>query len=147
MTPEQARIVQSTWPKVLHIEEAAARIFYRRLFEMDPSLKPMFLGDMREQGRKLMQVPGFAVNGLSQLESIVGAVRELGLRHAGYGVSDRHYDTVGAALQWTLARGLGAEFTPDVRDAWAAAYRVLASTMQGSAAARPVGERLSSRFQ
>lgn len=140
MTPKQARIVQSSWKEVRSLDDAAAQLFYRRLFEMDSSLESMFPGDMREQRRKLMQVLDFAVNGLSHLERIVGAMRELGLRHAGYGVEAHHYDTVGAALLWTLERGLGAAFTPDMRVAWAAAYCVLASAMQGSAAAPSVAE-------
>ena len=140
MTPRQIRLVQSTWPRMLAAEDAAAQLFYGRLFEMDPSLKSMFLGDMREQGRKLMQVMDSAVNGLSQMEHIVAAVRELGLRHVGYGVKDHHYDTAGAALLWALDRSLGAEFTPDVNDAWASAYGLLASTMK-EAAALQAGDR------
>lgn len=139
MTPQQVRIVQSTWPKVLPIKDAAARIFYRRLFEMDPSLEAMFIGDLHTQRRKLMLVLDSAVNGLSQLEHIVAAIRELGLRHAGYGVKDHHYTTVGAALLWTLERILSAEFTSDVKEAWASAYGLLASTMQ-EAAAMTTGE-------
>lgn len=135
MTSEQVEIVQSTWPKLLRIEETAARIFYRRLFEMDPSLKPMFVGDIEQQGRKLMRVLDYAVNGLSHLESMLATLRELGLRHVGYGVKAHHYGTVGRALIWTLERGLAGEFTPAVREAWAAAYRILATAMQESAAA------------
>lgn len=133
MTPQQVQIVQSTWAKVLPIKDAAARIFYRRLFEMDPSLEAMFIGDLHTQGRKLMLVLDSAVNGLSRLEHIVAAIRELGLRHAGYGVKDHHYTTVGAALLWTLERILSAEFTSDVKEAWASAYGLLASTMREAA--------------
>lgn len=134
MSPHQARIVQSTWPKILPNKDAAAQLFYARLFELDPSLKPMFLGDIRQQGRKLMLVLDSVVNGLADIESIAAAVRDLGMRHVGYGVQDHHYHTVGAALLWAIERGLGAAFTAEVHDAWAAAYRMLASIMRGAAA-------------
>ncbi len=134
MSPQQARIVQSTWPKILPNKDAAAQLFYARLFELDPSLKPMFLGDIREQGRKLMLVLDSVVNGLADIERIAAAVRDLGMRHVGYGVQDRHYDTVGAALLWAIERGLGATFTAEVHDAWAAAYRKLAGIMRQAAA-------------
>ena len=134
MTPEHIRIVQSTWVKVLPIKDTAAQLFYERLFEMDPSLRALFQGDMRQQGEKLMQVIDAAVNGLSRLERIVTAIEELGRRHVDYGVKDHHYDTVGAALLWTLDKSLGAEFTPEARDAWATVYGILATTMQEAAA-------------
>jgi len=136
MTPEQIRIVQSTWVRVLPIKDIAAQLFYKRLFEMDPSLRPLFRGDLREQGEKLMQIIDAAVNGLSHLERIVTAIQDLGRRHADYGVKDHHYDTVGAALLWTLKEGLGAEFTPKAKEAWATVYGVLAATMQEAAATR-----------
>ena len=142
MSPQQARIVQSTWPKILPNKDAAAQLFYARLFELDPSLKPMFLGDIRQQGRKLMLVLDSVVNGLAAIETIAAAVRDLGMRHVGYGVQDHHYDTVGAALLWAIERGLGAAFTEEVHDAWAAAYRMLAAIMRGAAADLAAG-RLS----
>ena len=136
MNAEQVVLVQSSWEKVRAISEPAAEMFYTRLFEIDPSLKALFTGPMDEQGRKLMHIIGVAVNGLSRLESIVPAVQDLGRRHAGYGVLDHHYDTVGAALLWTLEQGLGQDFTPAVKDAWSETYGLLAGTMR-DAAARP----------
>jgi hemoglobin-like flavoprotein len=133
MTPEHIRIVQSTWVKVLPIKNTAAQLFYERLFETDPSLRALFPSDMRQQGEKVMQVIDAAVNGLTRLERIVTAIQELGRRHAEYGVKDHHYDTVGAALLWTLGKSLGAEFTPEAKDAWATVYAVLATTMQEAA--------------
>jgi hemoglobin-like flavoprotein len=134
MTRGQIRIVQSTWIKVLPVGDAAAQLFYERLFETDPSLRPLFRGDMRLQREKLMQVIDAAVNGLSRLESIVQAIQDLGQRHTAYGIKDHDYDTVGAALLWTLDKNLGAQFTPDVKDAWATVYGVLATTMREAAA-------------
>jgi hemoglobin-like flavoprotein len=133
VTPQQIRTVQSTWIKVLPNKDTAAQLFYERLFEIDPSLRGLFRSDISQQGAKLMQVMDAAVNGLSQLERIVRVIQELGRRHADYGVKDHHYDIVGAALLWTLGKSLGAEFTPEVKDAWATVYRVLATTMREAA--------------
>jgi hemoglobin-like flavoprotein len=94
----------------------------------------LFKGDLVEQGRKLMQMIGVAVNGLDRLDQILPAVQQLGVRHAAYGVRDQHYDTVATALLWTLEQGLGSDFTPEVKDAWTAAYTVLAGTMKHAAA-------------
>jgi hemoglobin-like flavoprotein len=109
-------------------------MFYARLFVLDPSLRPLFKGDMAEQGRKLMTMIGTAIANLHRLDSIVPAVRDLGRRHGGYGVQPAHYNTVATALLWTLEQGLGDEFTPATRDAWVECYTVLARTMQEAAA-------------
>jgi hemoglobin-like flavoprotein len=134
MTPKQIELVQGSWREVLPIADIAAELFYGRLFVLDPSLKPLFKGDMSAQGRKLMSMISTAVNGLTRLESIVPAVQDLGRRHVKYGVKAAHYDTVAAALVWTLGQGLGEQFTPEVKDAWVAAYGVLAKTMKDAAA-------------
>jgi len=134
VTPEQIQLVQGTWTKVVPISDTAANLFYGKLFELDPAIKPLFKGDMKAQGKLLMTMIGTAVNGLSRLEKIVPAVQDLGRRHAKYGVKDQHYDTVAAALIWTLGQGLGKDFTPDVESAWVGAYTVLATTMKDAAA-------------
>jgi hemoglobin-like flavoprotein len=133
MTPEQIFLVQRSWKQVLPIADTAAEMFYTKLFSLDPSAKPLFKGDMKAQGRKLMAMIGTAVSGLTQLQTIVPAVQELGRRHVKYGVKDSHYDTVGGALLWTLEQGLGEAFTPDVKAAWTAVYGVLAATMKDAA--------------
>src|SRR5262245_8268570 len=117
MTPHQKMLVQTTFAQVAPIAETAAALFYARLFELDPSLRPMFSADLNEQGRKLMQMIGVAVAGLDKLDALVPAVRALGQRHAGYGVRDEHYATVAEALLWTLETGLGEAFTFEVREA------------------------------
>jgi len=127
MTPNQISLVQKSFDTVP--AEAAAELFYARLFELDPSLRPLFKGDMKVQGRKLMDMIAAAVQGLSDLETIVPAVQDLGIRHAGYGVKADHYNTVGSALLWTLEKGLGEQFTDDVREAWTDAYTLLSTTM------------------
>ncbi len=134
MTPEQVKLVQESWKRVEPIEGVAANLFYDRLFELDEKLRPLFKGNLEEQKKKLMRMIGMVVRGLDNLESIVPAVQALGVRHKGYGVRDADYATVGSALLWTLAQGLQDEFTPDAREAWAAAYTILASTMKAAAA-------------
>lgn len=133
MTPKQVALVQFSWDKVRPVAEPAAELFYSHLFSLDPSLKPLFKGDVKAQGRKLMNMIGFAVKGLARLDAIVPGLQALGRRHAGYGVKDSHYETVGAALLWTLRQGLGDAFTAEVQAAWAAAYDALASTMKEAA--------------
>ncbi|MCS6764889.1 MAG: globin domain-containing protein [Candidatus Protistobacter heckmanni] len=125
--------MQSTWKKVLPIREQAAALFYSNLFQHDPSLRQLFKGDMEEQGRKLMAMIGAAVVGLSKLDELVPAVQALGARHAGYGVQDAHYATVGGALLDMLRTGLGAAFTKELETAWTNVYGVLVQTMQAAA--------------
>lgn len=133
MTPEQITLCKSSWAKVEPISEDAAALFYSNLFEADPSLKPLFKGDMTAQGKKLMEMITSAVNMLDRLDELVPIVQAMGKRHANYGVEDSHYDTVGGALIKTLGMGLGDEFTSDVEEAWGTAYGVLASTMIAAA--------------
>jgi hemoglobin-like flavoprotein len=135
MTPEQKNLVQESFAKVAPIAETAADLFYGRLFELDPTLKPLFKGDMKEQGRKLMLMIGTAVKGLDDLGAIVSAVQALGVRHKKYGVKDEYYGTVAAALLWTLEKGLGDAFTPATKEAWTVVYGILATTMKDAAAA------------
>jgi hemoglobin-like flavoprotein len=134
MTPEQIKLVQDSWARLAPIETHAAALFYNRLFTTDPKLQALFKGDIGEQKRKLMTMMGVAVNGLGRLETLAPAVRDLGRRHAEYGVQTQDYDTVGAALLWTLEQGHGQGFTPKLKEAWTAAYTILATTMQQGAA-------------
>ena len=135
MTPEQVELIKTSWAKVTPISEAAAEIFYSKLFELDPELKSLFKGDMKDQGKKLMAMINTAVNGLDNLEAIVPAVQDLGKRHVAYGVADKDYDTVGTALISTLEIGLDKAFTDDVREAWVTVYTVLSTTMKDAATA------------
>jgi len=134
MTTHQVTLVQTTWTQVLPIAETAAALFYGRLFELDPALKPLFSTNIKEQGRKLMQMITLAVNGLSDAGTLIPVVQSLGRRHVAYGVQDEHYDTVGRALLWTLEKGLGDGFTPEVKEAWTETYLLLATTMKEAAA-------------
>jgi nitric oxide dioxygenase len=125
MTPEQIKAIQESFAKVAPISEQAAALFYGRLFEIDPAIKPLFHGDMTEQGRKLMATLAVVVNNLSNLGAVLPAVSALAKRHVAYGVKPAHYTPVGEALLWTLRQGLGASWAPELAAAWAAAYGVL----------------------
>lgn len=129
MTTAEITLVKDSFRKIVPLADQAAALFYARLFELDPSLRGMFRGDMAEQGRKLMAMIATAVATLERIEMIVPMVRQLGARHVGYGVRESHYATVGDALLWTLEKGLGGDFTPAVRDAWSSLYSLLANTM------------------
>jgi len=133
LTAAQKTLVQETFAVIAPIADDAAQLFYQRLFQLDPSLERMFKGDMAEQRRKLVQILTAAVKGLDRLDQLVPVVQDLGRRHAAYGVADKHYDTVGAALLWTLEKGLGRAFTPEAKEAWAAVYGLLATTMKEAA--------------
>jgi hemoglobin-like flavoprotein len=133
ITPTQKRLVQDSFGLVVPIAPTAAALFYQRLFEIDPTLRPMFKGDIGEQGKKLMQALALAVKSLDRPEALMPVLQDLGRRHAKYGVADAHYDTVGAALIWTLEKGLGERFTADVREAWVAVYQAVATTMKVAA--------------
>jgi len=134
MTPEDIKLVKDSWAKVVPISETAAELFYGKLFELDPAVRSMFKGDMKEQGRKLMAILNTAVNSLDNLAAIVPAVQDMGKRHVAYGVKDSHYDTVGEALIWTLAAGLKDDFTKETEAAWVGVYTLVASTMKDAAA-------------
>ena len=129
MTPEQIALVQSSFAKVVPISEAAAGIFYARLFELAPQVRALFKGDMAEQGRKLMAMLKTVVALLDKPDVLVPAAQRLAERHVGYGAQPAHYAVVGEALIDTLDKGLGAEFTPAVRASWLAAYGLLSSVM------------------
>jgi hemoglobin-like flavoprotein len=133
MTPEQVVMVQESWKQVLPISEKAAELFYGRLFEIAPEVKPYFKGDMVEQGRKLMAMINTAVNALNELESVIPAVQAMAVRHVDYGVKPEDYDSVGAALIWTLDAGLGDAFTAELEEAWVKVYTTLADTMKAAA--------------
>jgi hemoglobin-like flavoprotein len=137
MSPEEKALVKETWQKVLPIADTAAGLFYDRLFEIDPTTRPLFqTTNLTEQRLKLIQALTMVVQGLDHVEKLVTALTDLARRHASYGVLNAHYDSVGAALLWTLEQGLGAAWTPQARTAWSHAYALLADIMRGT-----VGER------
>jgi hemoglobin-like flavoprotein len=137
MTPKQIELVQESFRKVLPIAEIAADMFYARLFELDPSLRKLFKGDMKKQGGMLMSMIASAVRGLKDPNALIPVLTALGRRHVGYGVADAHYTTVAEALLWTLEKGLGEDFNDETRKAWAAAYMLMATVMQQGAREMP----------
>jgi hemoglobin-like flavoprotein len=128
------QLIRSNWAAVEPIQDVASDLFYARLFELDPWLAELFAEtDMRRQGRMLMQTLAIVVKSLDDLSVVIPAVEALGSRHVGYGVKPADYQTVGAALLWTLGQGLGDAFTPQARAAWAEAYAILSSVMISAA--------------
>jgi len=137
MTPDQVKLVQESFAKVVPISETAAVLFYDRLFEVAPSVKAMFPADMTEQRRKLMAMLAAVVNGLGDLPSILPAASALAKRHVGYGAKAEHYPVVGSALLWALEKGLGDGWTPEIAQAWTTAYGTLSGYMISEAYGRP----------
>jgi hemoglobin-like flavoprotein len=137
MTPDQVQLVQQSFSKVLPIADKAALLFYDRLFEVAPQVKPMFPADLTEQRKKLMATLAVVVNGLGNLQSVLPAASALASRHVTYGAKAEHYPVVGAALLWTLEKGLGDAWTPEVADAWTTAYGALSGFMIAEAYGHP----------
>jgi len=133
MTPDQITLIQDSFKKVAPISDAAADIFYTRLFEIAPQVRPYFKGDMTQQGKKLMTTLGAVVNGLRDLDKIVPVAQKLAIGHVAYGVKAEDYAPVGEALIYTLQQGLGDDFTPDLKESWTAAYGTLSSVMISAA--------------
>ena len=133
MTREQKRLVQVSFQQIKPIADTVASLFYSSLFDLDPGLEDLFVGDSEEQGRKLMQLLGLAVEGLDRLDRLVPTLLALGSRHAAYGIDEHDYKAVQRALLWTLERALGAAFTPGVKAAWLAVYELLSNTVKAGA--------------
>lgn len=136
MNAHQVQLVQSTFEQVRFMGEIPARIFYDRLFEIEPEVRPLFKGDMANQGRKLIATLAVMVGGLHSLPTIMPAVSALAKKHVDYGVTPAHYDIVRDALMWTLERSLGAGWTAEVETAWHGAYEMLSDVMIGEAYGR-----------
>lgn len=135
LTPSQLALVRVTFEQVVPIADQAAALFYARLFELDPSLRPLFRGDLESQGKKLMSALATVVACADDPERLRATLEPLGQRHVGYGVEERHYATVGTALLDTLEKGLGACFTDEVRAAWATTYGAVSGIMIDAARA------------
>jgi hemoglobin-like flavoprotein len=141
MTPEQVKLVQDSFQKVVPIADKAADLFYDRLFTIAPEVRSLFPENLTEQKKKLMQMLATAITNLHQVEKILPAVQDLGKRHVAYGVTPKHYEPVGAALLWTLEQGLGPDFTPPVKDAWTQTYMTVAGVMTKAAEVVPAPEK------
>jgi hemoglobin-like flavoprotein len=135
MNSDDVRLVQQSWKEVVPITAMAAELFYSNLFTLDPGLEPLFRGDMKAQGEKLMGMIGVAVNKLDDIDALLPILHNLGKRHAGYGVKDHHYESVAAALLATLSQALGENFTRPMKQAWIHVYDLMANTMMAAARA------------
>lgn len=133
MTSSEIALVRTAYAQIVPIGDQASALFYARLFELDPTLRGLFQGDMAAQGRQLMLTLGFCVANLDRLDLITPVVRELGLRQVGLRVRESHYETVGQALLWTLEKALGTACSAEMRAAWAKAYWLLAENMKAGA--------------
>ena len=129
MTPNQKLLVQSSFTQLQAVSQSVAAEFYDRLFELDPSLRPLFKNNIEEQGRKLMEMLRLVVNNLDRLDEILSTVQGSGSRHVSYGTKAHDYETVGNALLWVLRKRLGTAFTKEVEEAWVIAYNTLARLM------------------
>jgi hemoglobin-like flavoprotein len=138
MTTEQVHLLRKSFAVVEPQAHVAALVFYRRLFELDPGLRPLFKNDIEEQARKLMDMLGLAVSALENPATLEKQLHQLGARHVIYGVRDEHYSTVGQALLDMLAEVLGSHWTPALREAWVAFYTFAAKAMQRGASEFPV---------
>jgi hemoglobin-like flavoprotein len=131
MTPRQIQLVQDSWERLQTSPSETVQLFYARLFELNPELRALFRNDMQEQQRKFTQMLSLVVDGLEQPEQLAPMLYELGRRHLDpYRVQPQHYDSLGAALLWTLSQRLGVEFTTEMRQAWSETYRGMAHAMQ-----------------
>jgi len=134
LTEQQKKLVRETFNRAERMADVVGLIFYKRLFELDPKLQPLFQHSIQEQSKKLMATLKMVVDGLDYSHELVSSIRSLGRRHVQYGVTEQHYDTVGEALLWALEKALGPEFTPEAHGAWLTIYNWLAATMKEAAA-------------
>ena len=137
MTTRQAQLIRETFPQVREVAAPLAQLFYGRLFEIAPSVRPMFKSDIRVQGRKFTDMLEALVEGLEDFSQQEPALRAMGLRHVGYGVIPEHYDMLAAAFLWSLSQVLGASFSADVKAAWAALIEDVSTVMKAGAAELP----------
>lgn len=136
MDAHKIALVQDSFEKVAALGPQAAELFYAELFAIDPSLKGMFPDDLKEQQKKLISALALMVRSLHTPVKILDAVEKLAVKHLDYGVEPEHYTFVGNALLRTLKKGLGADFTPELCDAWTESFRMLARVMKEAAYGR-----------
>ena len=129
LTARQISLVRESFSAVAPISDQAAALFYGRLFEVAPSVRPLFPDDVTAQGKKLMKALALAVSSLERPDALLPVLRDMGARHVAYGAEEAHYAVVGECLIWTLRTGLGDAFTPEVEEAWVQTYGIVSSTM------------------
>lgn len=133
LTARDVMLVRTSFSRVVPIQDIIASLFYDRLFAKAPQVRQLFPDDLAGQKLKLMALLTTCVGRLHDLSALTPTIRDLGARHAGYGAKPEHYSIVAEALIWSLAKGLGAAFTPEARSAWTKVYDLLATAMQSGA--------------
>ncbi|TFE71818.1 globin domain-containing protein [Methylacidiphilum caldifontis] len=129
MAPEEIKLIQKSWLRVIDKADEAGLLFYRRLFDVEPKVRPLFKENIEKQGRKLMDVLNWIVLNLQDVDTALDAARELARRHVKYGVKVEHYPLIGHTLIWTLRKMIGSEWTRQLEQLWTAAYEALSKTM------------------
>ncbi|MBP9212405.1 MAG: hemin receptor [Bacteroidetes bacterium] len=137
LSDHQIALVRSSYDRILPVAEETGDLFFSRLFEIAPYVRPLFHGDIHLQGRKVMEMLTFIVISADDLEQLTPRLHRLGKEHREHGVISGHYDIFASALLWTLERMLGREFTDDVRNAWVALYVEVTAPMKKGAAGEP----------
>jgi len=130
MNKQQIELLQRAFAKVDPVAQEVGDLFYGRLFEMDPSLRPLFTGDIKAQAKMLMTAIGLAVQRLDHPDVVTSQVALIGQRHLNYGAMPADFDKFGAALQWALEQTLGDAFTPSAKDAWTEAFKFIVQGMK-----------------
>jgi nitric oxide dioxygenase len=126
-------LVRTSFSLIVPIQDTVVSLFYDRLFDVAPELRPLFPDDLGGQKRKLIKLLTTCVGRLHDFSALAPGIWQLGARHAGYGAKPQDYATIGETLLWALARGLGVAFEPETRSAWGKVYELLARTMQAGA--------------
>ena len=132
MTLDQRRLVRQTFELLRDQAIPVSLLFYGKLFELDPATRRLFHNDLAAQGRKIMTMLDAVVSSLDRFDATRERLRDLGRQHAGYGVKPGDYDTVIAALTWTFAQALGADFDAAAREAWRIILTEISDTMRSS---------------
>jgi len=134
MSAEQRRLVRQSYESIGDLAVSMSLLFYGRLFEIDPSARSLFHGDLAQQARKLTDTLSAIVESLDQFEIMAPRLAALGRQHAGYGVRPHHYDTVTTAIVWALGQAIGADFDLATREAWRAALTAISNVMRDAGA-------------
>jgi len=133
MTADQCRLICQTFDAVRDQARPLSLLFYGKLFELDPSARPLFHNDLALQGRKLVDTLETITQVLDRFDTVRPRLADLGRQHAGYGVRAEQYDTVTTALLWAIGQALGPDFDAAAREAWKSALVAISSAMQEGA--------------
>ena len=127
--PNQIERIRATWALAAADSTRTGRVFYSNLFRLDPTTKPLFVGDIELQGRKLTQTLSFIVDHLEDADTLLPAAIDLAKRHVDFGVTADQYGSVGQALIVTFKQLLGGSFSREDEQAWVNTYQGLSGAM------------------